>query len=651
MAELEKAEIIPREKKRSHWLRYTLTGLFLFLLLLFFTAYYSFNYFGERILRKFLQEKIYTASDSLYRVDFRKMNLNIITGKLTLDSFELSPDTLRYRQLKTEGRINKSLYHVSFASLIVDRIHFWQIYTAKRINFRQITMERPVLSIAGFPDTTTARHARWRVIYEDIYPAVSTVFNDFHVDSVKVNRGFLLSSFRQKTGKLNSGEYEFSSVLRDVSVNPFSYYNRERIFYSKDVDLKIHDFEYYLADSLYLLKAEEIGFSFTKSVLYGKNISLKPIFRSLQNKKMKAGDFFQVDLPDFSIRGINLYQVLNERKVEIISIQLGDFSFKVFSNRQEILNVNPVKAKKKIKIANLYTVIARELLYVKIDTLSVKKASFEFFTHIQDHSPEVSIRKVDLDLYHFLLDSLAYEDKSQVFYSGNIELTLNDFSLRLRDGIHSINALKIYFSTRKSLIEVSESIVRPDKAKNILRRTNPRNTMLLFLPRLTFTGIDLKRVFNDRILDFDRLKIMEPEIKYTRFHLSKNKDPRFKNPEDFFEEENEDVVYDLLKKYLRVIRGNEITISNGYMQYATDRDGVEKKVASGSFNLTMQHFLIDSVQGMNQQGYFYSKDFDLDIHTAALDSPDSLRHFRAEQIHIATVDSLIEAFNLIFQNR
>jgi len=645
---MEIADSISPKKNRSHWLRYTLIGIFLFLLALFLTTFYSFNYFGERILRKFFQEKIYTASDSLYRVDFRKMNLNIITGKLTLDSFELSPDTLRYRQLKAEGRITKSLYHVSFASLIIDRIHFWQIYTLKRINFRQIILQRPVLSIVGFPDTTTARHARWRVIYEDIYPAVSKVFNDFHVDSVKVNRGLLLSSFRQKTGKLNTGEYEFSSVLRDVSVNPFSYYNRERIFYSKGAELKIHNFEYNLADSLYFLKAEEIGFSFTKSVLYGKNLSLKPILQSLRKKSVKAGDFFQVDLPDFSIRGINLYQALNERKVEINSILLKDFSFKVFSNKSEIRSENSTKSKKKIKIANLYTVIAKELLYINIDTLSVKNASFELYAHIQDHSPELRIRKVDLDLYHFFLDSIAHKDKSRIFYSKYIELTLNNFSLQLRDGIHSISASKIYFSTRKSLIDVSESILRPDKTKNMIRSMNQLNTMLFFLPRLTFTGIDLKRVFNDRILDFTSLIIMEPEIKYTRFHLSKNKDHRFKKPEDFFDEENEDVVYSLLKKYIRVIRGNEINISNGFMQYATDQDGVEKKVASGSFNLTMQHFLIDSVQGMNQQGYFYSQDFDLDIHSAAFDSPDSLRHFRAERIHIATDDSLIEAFNLSF---
>jgi hypothetical protein len=66
MAEPEKEESIPPKKKRSHWLRYTLIGLLLFFLALFITAFYSFNYFGERILRKFLQENRRAGSARLF---------------------------------------------------------------------------------------------------------------------------------------------------------------------------------------------------------------------------------------------------------------------------------------------------------------------------------------------------------------------------------------------------------------------------------------------------------------------------------------------------------------------------------------------------------------------------------------------------------
>ena len=69
-------------------------------------------------------------------------------------------------------------------------------------------------------------------------------------------------------------------------------------------------------------------------------------------------------------------------------------------------------------------------------------------------------------------------------------------------------------------------------------------------------------------------------------------------------------------------------------------------MATGSFNLSMQQFLIDSVHGMNEQGYFYSQDFDLDLNSVSVVSPDSLKHLQAGRIRIITKDSLIEAENI-----
>ena len=114
----------------------------------------------------------------------------------------------------------------------------------------------------------------------------------------------------------------------------------------------------------------------------------------------------------------------------------------------------------------------------------------------------------------------------------------------------------------------------------------------------------------------------------------------------FFETENEDVVYDLLKKYLWVIRGNEINITDGFIKFSANQNGKEIPLATSRFDLSMQQFLIDSVHGMNEQGYFYSHDFDLDLHAVSVVSPDSLKHLQADRIHIATPDSLIEAENI-----
>ena len=618
----------------------------LFLLISFVALFLGFNYFGERLLRRYLQNKIQVESKGLYHADFKTLHLNLLTGKVELDSFELIPDTVQYRHLKSQGRIARALYRIFFSSLMIDKVHFRQVFAGKRINFRQMTIRHPLISIVGFPDTLTAKRNRWRVIYEDLYPAVSDIFNDFHIDSVKVIQGLFLSSFNAKTGSKTTGEYEFSSVLRDVSVNPFSYYNRERVFYSRDVDLVIHNFESQLADSLYSLRAEEIGFSLTRSILYGKKVSLAPNFSSARIREVRSGDLFRIDLPSFAISGIDLYRAMTGREVEISAVSLTDIFVQIFRNQPPPGSNEKKRSKKKITLAGLYTVVAKELRFIAVDSLYLKNGRFEFYGNVADHSPELRIGTVNIELGQFRLDSLTHRDKSRIFYSRAIELDLEKISLALRDGIHGIHASSVSFSTRRSLIDVQEATIFPDRKKNLLNPASLRNTMFVSLPRLTFSAIDLKKVFNSRILDFGKLVILEPEVQYTRLRAGKNPDPRFKNPEDFFEAENEDVVYDLLKKYLWVVRGEEISIMRGHVKYSMDRAGNERPLATSSFDLSMQQFLIDSVHGLNEQGYFYSRDFDLDLQSVSVVSPDSLKYLKADRVHIATRDSLIESDNL-----
>ena len=646
MAEQETENSTPPKKRRRHigWKIITILGVLL--LMLFLGVFFGFNYFGNWFLRNYLQEKIRVSSKGLYKADFKTVHVNILTGRVSLDSFALIPDTAQYQRLKAQGKMARSLYRISFSSLIIDKVHFRQIYAGKRINFRQLTVERPLISIVGYPDTLAAKRSKWRVIYEDLYPAVSGVFNDFHIDSVKVNHGILFTTFGENTSKQMTGAYEFSTILKDVSVNPFSYYNRERVFYSRDIDLIVHNFKTQLADSLYMLEADEIGFSLTKSILYGKKISLTPNFKSEKIRQVQSGDLFRIDLPAFSIKGVDLYRAMTDREVEVKSVNLSDFFIQVYRNQPSTGGVVRKKSKKKITLDGLYTVVAQQLRFIAIDSLHLTNGSFEFYGKVADTRPELRIGKVNLELNHFRLDSLAHLDRSRIFYSRAIELDLERISLLLRDGIHTVNAAAIRFSTRQSLIDVREASIFPNSKKNLLLTENRRNTMFVNLPRLIFTGIDLKKVFNRRILDFNRLIIREPEIMYTRFRLSENPDPRFKNPRDFFETENEDVVYDLLKKYLWMIRGNEIDINQGFVKYSASLNGREIPIATSSFDLTMQQFLIDSVHGMNEQGYFYSQDFNLDLQSFSLVSPDSLKHLQAGRAHIITRDSLIEAENI-----
>lgn len=643
-------ENIDRRKQSRHKrLRVFLYICGFLLIIVYLALFFGFNYFGERFLRNLLQEKVSKESSGLYRVDFQKLNFNIITGKVIVDSFELIPDTLVYNRLKANGLIEKSLYRISLSSVEIDRIHFWQIYSQKRINFRQVVFTRPVIGIVGFPDTITAKKARWRVIYEDLYPAVSDIFNDFHVDSVKVNHGMLLTVFRQKTGKLSTGEYEYSATLRDVSVNPFSYYNRERVFYARDIDWMVHGFEVILADSLYFLKADEIGFSLKKSRLFASNLSLQPNFKQRALHKRTAGDFFSFTLPSLWIEGVDLYHALIDKEVVVKTLDLTGLQLKIYHNLLEHQVQNRAPKKARFKIANLYTIVEGVLRNLSIDTLKINRASFEYFAHLNDQRPEIQVGTVDLKLGAFFLDSIAHLDKNRIFYSEELESTLGGLTVEVRDKVHTLNAGKVYLSTKKSYLTVKEIFVTPNQINQKQKNKREKNTISLLVPNIAFHGLNMIKLFNYSVFKFNLLEIDEPNLVLTRHQMEDPPQRRFNVPSDFFEEKNEDFLFDIMKRYLSVIEGKTIDLENGHVEVVHRVDGKIQPIASAHLNLQMMNFLIDSAHGMNRQGYFYSRDFNLTFSSVSARSPDGLLHLNIRKGSILTMDSLIIAEGILFE--
>ena len=647
----QKTKLIKRRPLRI--LVRILSGLLILVALIILTVYILFNFFGTRLLREMIQKKIYASSQGLYTLDFSDLKINIFTRNISVHNFSLIPDTLLYNKLKHEGKAKKTLYKISYRVLELHRISFRDLWADKDFHLRELSIIRPEIVLMGFPDTLTAKKGQFKNIYEDVYPLASKIFRDIQIDSIYVEKARIISSKEGKPGKQALGQYEFSALLRDVAINPFSYYNHQRVFYSRDIDFTVHNVRYSLTDSLYFLQAEEIGFNLVKGKLFGKNISLRPNFFSKRMGHARQGTFFQLDVPDFSLDGINLYAALTDQKVHLKKTEIDYARVKVFQNSSDEaiearLNNKRQKKRKPISKANLFTVISGKLKLVEFDTLLIHEASLDYFRNINDRNPELRVSRMDIAVDNFKLDSLAHLRKDRILYSKSIDLNLYEIILRLRDQIHVLNAGHIYLSTKKKTLDIEEGMLYPDKELNLQNQENRKNTISVLLPDLRFNNIDILKVFYKQDLVFTNLLVESPDVNYTKYRPPVKKDVRFKKPGDFFEESNDDLVYNLLKKYVNSIKGDSIIVNKGFLGYHQYSDSIDQKISSGSFDLKMYDFMIDSVHGMNQQGYFYSKDFDFDLRSFVFMSPDRLSQIKVNRLHIVTKDSLIKADSILF---
>ena len=114
---------MPSRRRRIPIFVRIMIALLCLLTLAYLTFFFGLNYFGERFLRKYVKQEISRVSGGLYDVNFDRLNINIVTGNITLHDLELFPDTALYDSMKNRGAITRALYRVSIQSLSFGRLN------------------------------------------------------------------------------------------------------------------------------------------------------------------------------------------------------------------------------------------------------------------------------------------------------------------------------------------------------------------------------------------------------------------------------------------------------------------------------------------------------------------------------------------------
>lgn len=640
----------PRKYKLSMTFGKILTYVSFAVIIILTGIFLLFNYYGEVVLKGLLQEKIRKESAGLYHIDFDKLKFNLFTGRFVIKDFLMTPDTSIYNKLQKENKIRTALYIISFKSFILSDLDPAKFYLSHVIRVKNLQLNQLEIFIVAFPDEKGKKKGEFTTLYEDINPVISRFFKDFHIDSINVNNGIFYWKHKKESGRFAEGNYTYSVILRDFTIRPGSFTDPSRVFYSTDIELKIKNFQYSLADSLYFIKAKEAGFSLKSSRIFGKNISLSPNYNSERIKEVKKGEFYQIDLPELNISGVDIYKTLTDKKVEINKVHLESCAFKVIGNPASMSRTIDSVKKKQIPLADLYTIIAGELKSINIQSLILNHSDFSYFRGLSEPLPELKIGDVSVTMDHFSLDSLANRDPGKILYAKDIDLTLGNFKLTLRDKIHTLLADKVQLSTKQSLIDVTGASLSPGKYTFPTADSN-RVIFNFLLPRLTISGVDLRKTFNQRILEFDHLAISEPDLRIRMKQSDHGKVFEEDIAKAFPEKGNKDVLFEILSPYLEKIKANNVTVSKGEFRLSRYCGLHEKQFSSGQVDLDLKGFCLDSIHHFNQKEFFYSRDINIYLRKFSFETSDSNYSIKADNIFYSTDDSVVQAENFTFGAR
>ncbi len=295
-------------------------------------TYYFYNQYvaGNRwkvVLQKQLKELVLKSSDSLYNIEYSDFDLNIHSENATIYDFKLVPDTLVYNKLVKQKKAPDNLFILSVKKLSIKNVGAKKAYREKILDIDNIIIDNPNLTVIskryGFNDTVKVGKPKTP------YEIIKKVFKQLHIDSIALNDISLNYIDKNKAAVKQTTLQHIDIAISDIFIDSLSAQDPKRFYYTKDVNVTVHDYHIGTPDGLYNAKLKKIFFSTAQRRIQLDNVSLLPRYSrndfytktgvtgDIYNLKFKRIDIDDIDLQDF-LRAQNLYAgVMNIKGADV----------------------------------------------------------------------------------------------------------------------------------------------------------------------------------------------------------------------------------------------------------------------------------------------------------------------------------------------
>lgn len=420
-----------RKTKKIVW--WVLGILFTFAILIGAAALYLSAKWKPIVTTK-IKEGVYNGSNHLYRIDFKDIHLNLISGNIVLDSIQLTPDTNVFNQLKSIKKAPTHVFRIKLAHLKLSRVGILTAYFKRKIKINSLTLDNPSIDMVYHKvpkqkDTVNND----KTLYQQISKAIKAI----RIGKINV----VDADFDYYNGpkKLNAIKH-LSISVRDILIDSLSQYDSTRVFHAKDIGFELSGYKSVSKDKMYTLQVDTVKGSISQRTLKVSGLKMIPMYPDLafSRKYSTQKDRYDLNFKELQLNGVDFMGLNNEGKLRAKRLVIGPAKVAIFMNR-ELPPPNfdkgrnyPHNALKRLPIETL------------IDTLSIKNIDIAY----TEYNPKAKERGT------VKLDNL----------SGNI-LNLTNDSLRLIKHNHAYADLTTFIMGKgKMNVKIDFNLTDKDAA-------------------------------------------------------------------------------------------------------------------------------------------------------------------------------------------
>ncbi|SDG87868.1 hypothetical protein SAMN05421827_11290 [Pedobacter terrae] len=389
------------------------------------------------ILTEKIKAGVYNGSHHLYRIDFKSINLNVITGSMALRDVTLTPDTAVFDSLKKKQLAPAHIFELKLKKLQISRVGILTAYFKKRIEVNEILLQKPSINMYFNKVTKKTDSIKDE---KSLYEQLSKNFESVHIKSIKI-----VDADFDYINKTTSKKTKNSIKHLDINVNDFlldslSGNDTTRFYYTKDVTFQIAGYKSVTKDKMYNMKVDTVKGSTSSKKITVKGFQLIPLYNELTfaRKYKIQKDRYNLSFDQVEFNGVDFIGLNTDQKLYAKSLKIGPANVEVFMSRESPPPPGFDKGQNYPHMA-----LKRLNIPVLIDTVKLKNIDVKYaeFNPASKKTGSVNFKALNGNIFNVTNDSLQLIKKNHALADlntllmGTGKLNVNiDFNLTDNNG-------------------------------------------------------------------------------------------------------------------------------------------------------------------------------------------------------------------------
>lgn len=345
--------------------------ILVFILLLGGTGWYLYKRYiaGDKwkpLLQAKLKEMVLKSTDSLYHIEYSNFDLDLASGDATLSDFKLVPDSAVYEKLVAAQKAPDNLFTLSVKKLSIKNVGAKKAYQDKVLIIDNITIDKPDLTIVNkrYSFNDTVKVGRPKTPYQ----IIKNIFKQLKIDSISLKDISVNYVNKSNPVTKRTALKHLDINISHILIDSLSALDSTRFYYTKGVELVLHDYKIATPDSMYNAVLKQIYFSTAKREIILDKVDLLPRYNrtDFYKKLGTSGDIFTLKFKKIAITDIDLQRFLRDQKLYAGLMDVANANVQIYSNSN-------YKGKKSIKIGkDPHQALQKVALDMKLARLNIR---------------------------------------------------------------------------------------------------------------------------------------------------------------------------------------------------------------------------------------------------------------------------------------